>query len=312
MKFKIYNNMHALGQVFNSIAEGLLKEVPSDKFIEVETIQECDIFISHGAVVGGNVDIPFFQGQIDPSNLNQVLSDIREYEKPRIFWLDTMGPDIFSDKGKMEAAGIRECDFIISPATTHPHPNLFTDAFHFDLDVFRPVERFERQPNTVMIIHDNLINNLPLISAIMPHITKLYVTKADDLFPDAKVALKKHLDKIITLNLSYPTGLAHTASKVQFQLNTHEGIGIELMGPESGLCGAIPIYPDNEYYRDIFDDTGVLFYDPEKPKTLIEILTDTDLPAFDRGEFAKHFGAQHCLPKFWDTVYAALQKNKAS
>ena len=29
MKVKIFNNMRAMGQVFNSIAEGLLEQVPS-------------------------------------------------------------------------------------------------------------------------------------------------------------------------------------------------------------------------------------------------------------------------------------------
>ena len=202
--------------------------------------------------------------------------------------------------------GVRDCDFVISPATTHPHANLWTDAFHFDLDVFKPAARFERQPGSVMIMHDNLLNNLPLVADVLPHISKLYVTKTDVISEDAQLALQGYLDKIIPQNLSYPTGLTHTASKCQFQLNTHQGIGLELMGPESGLCGAIPLYPDTEFYHDIFDDTGVLFYDPEKPDTLIEILKDDTLE-FDREAFSEHFGAQHCLPKFWDAVYASLQ-----
>lgn len=78
-----------------------------------------------------------------------------------------------------------------------------------------------------------------------------------------------------------------------------------MMGVEGGMCGCQPIYPDTEFYRDIFDGTGVVFYDTTHPaESLRSIIQEGS--KFDKKTmeaFRERFSAEDTLLGFWEKVY---------
>lgn len=312
---KIYNNFNNR-QVFQSISHGFLDYVPGAKFREVLDIAEADII--------------FMKGVIDPSGVFSVevsstgvsLRNLRELSdfysvldaKHRMIWVDAMGPSVNRDASLFdpETTGLRETDILISPGTIPPRPNTFRDVSHIEKFVFRHRNRFERVPGSVVISSENVLNRgepekeTPMMIAnLMGFISRLIVTNVHS--PDSLMtaAFAKYASKVSYENLSYPQGVVYHLSQAEFVLHTHTRLGIEMMGVEGGMCGCQPVYPDTEFYRDIFDGTGVEFFDTQNPvESLRSILKAGS--KFDKKTteaFRTKFSAEDTLPGFWEKVY---------
>lgn len=320
---KIYNHKVATGQIYETIFNSLLDYMPGAKFREVSDIQDADIILMSGAISNGHLQIHISGDPINLTNLEafSVLFDMLN-TKHRIIWLDTMGPSIIRDPSFFdpEVTGLRETDILISSASIPTRPNTSTNVFPIEKSIFRQYERFERKKGSVIISYDNIENNtnpdedtVRIISDVMDAVSQLYVTKSPQLSDDMVNAFSKSLSKITCENLSYPRGLTYMLSKAEFVLSTQTNLGVEFMGIEGGMVGCQPIYPDTEFYRDIFDGTGVQFFDTENPiislREIIQAGSKFDKKTTEA--FRTKFSAEDTLQGFWDEVYE-LYSVKAS
>ena len=301
---KIYNNIQNIGQVFDSISAGLLDYAPADKFQETSELDEADIIFMSGAIsTQGTLSVNVSNSGVTLSNLSELSQLFKAIDsKRRVVYLDTMGPSIHRDENLF--SDFRADDIVISPATVPERPNLWTHLFHIEKSVFHRYERFQRVPGSVLMSADNLLPEVALIESVMDVVSELHVTKAQQLGENESARLQKYLDKISCESLPYPKGIAYKASQCEFVLHTHTTLGTEMMGIEAGMCGCQPIYPDTAFYRDIFDGTGVLFYDVADAGALRALIesgatwTDKEVEAF-----RSKLSAEDNLPAFWDQVY---------
>ena len=302
---KIYNHIYDTAQVYNSISSGLLDYAPTDKFCETFAIEEADIILMSGAIsTQGTLSVHVSNQGLMLSNLGETAKLVDAIDKKRrIIWFDTMGPSIHQNENLFSE--LRDTDVVISPASVPERPNLFTNAWHIEKSVFRRYERFERLPGSVMISHDNVVPEVGLMAGIMEVVSELHITKASSLHENVASALATFIDRVSCESLPYPKGIAYKASQCEFVLHTHTTLGVEMMGIEAGMCGCQPIYPDTEFYRDVFEDTGVIFYDTADPVTSLKSIisegstfTDTKVEAF-----REQFSAEDNLPAFWEFVY---------
>ena len=313
MAIKIYNNIEKIGQVYDVIANNLLDYAPTGKFVETPTIAEADFVLMNGAIKAGRLHIAVHNGGITLSNLNEVVPKLSILNnKRRIVWLDAMGPTINRDGDMFSESnsGLTKDDIIISPATVPQHPNVFIHLFHLEKSVFRQYARFTRVKGSVMIINDNLNNELDLVKEVMPAISVLHVTNSGHPSVEAELALKKYMDNVNYEVLQYPKGVAYKASQCEFVLHTYTDLGAEMMGIEAGMTGCQPIYPDTEFYRDIFDGTGVTFYDTEDAVTSLRniIVAGSTFTPEQVEAFRTKFSAEDNLPAFWNACYKLHSK----
>ena len=301
----IYNNIFNIGQVYDSISSGLLDHAPLDKFRETFDVEEADIVLMSGVISSqGTLSVNVSNIGLDLSNLSEISKLAGNIDrKHRIVWFDTMGPAI--NKNKALFASLRDTDVVISPASVPKHPNLFTNAWHIEKSVFHRYERFERVPGSVMMSRDNLMPEVDMVAGVMEVVKQLHVTKAADLTDVITKPLTKYMDRISCEMLSYPKGIVYKASQCEFVLHTHTTLGAEMMGIEAGMAGCQPIYPDTEFYRDIFDKTGVAFYDIDTPVSSLKSIISKGSTFTDKqvAAFREKFSAEDNLPAFWEHVY---------
>lgn len=312
----VFSHKQAAGQIYESIFNGFLDYAPVEKFREVRSIQDADIIFMSGAITSqGSLQIHISNTQVNLGNLeyhSELYSQLSE--KKRIIWIDTMGPSINYDPDLLGPnAGLKETDILISSVSLPDRPNTFTHIFHIEKSVFRQYQRFERVKGSILISHDNIVNQsnpdedtIGIIRDIMDDVSHLYVTKNHQLDPNVEKALANSLLKVSCEQLSYPQGVAYHLSQAEFILSTHTNLGIEMMGIEGGLCGCQPIYPDTEFYRDVFNETGVVFYDTGNPvKSLKSIIqAGSQFNQETTEAFRKKFSAEDNLPNFWESVYS--------
>lgn len=316
----VYSDLAHRGLIYENINGGMLDYLPSDKFQEVFDIGEADILLMMGSVSSNTVDR---SGQLSLSLISDdfKLENMENIAKistalarcHRIFYLDTLGPFINRDKSLYDGSGLRDTDILLSPATLPERPNLYTNVWSVEKSLFTDRKRFDRVKGSIMISLDNLTstqdNNvmpeIDILSELMDTISELHINKSYNLPESIEKALSDHIDCVSCEFLSYPKGVANKASQCEFILHMHTKLGAEYMGIEAGMAGCQPIYPDTEFYRDIFDGTGVVFYDVQNPieslKSIISqgsTFTDEQIEAF-----REKFSAENTMPAFWDSVY---------
>ena len=144
-----------------------------------------------------------------------------------------------------QITGLREKDILISPVSLPERPNIFTDVHHTKKSVFRAYDRFQRAPSSVVMSHDNVVNDanpqedtVGVIAEIMDVVSHLFITKADAMRDTVASGLSLSLSKVTCQNLSYPEGVAYRLSQAEFVLHTHTRLGIEMMGVEGGCAAA--------------------------------------------------------------------------
>ena len=86
------------------------------------------------------------------------------------------------------------------------------------------------------------------------------------------------------------------------------------MGIEGGMCGCQPIYPDTEFYRDIFDETGVAFYDINDASESIKSIISNGSTFTDEQveQFREKFSAEDNLPDFWNKAYQIYDESQST
>ena len=318
MVFKIFNNIGNIGQVYVSITDSILDFAPYDKFTETRHPSEADLILLQACFGGGSVVINAHHGSIDLKNLDIVAPKINALrEKRRIIWVDVTGPGItrVGDMFSEAKCGLTDKDFVISPATVPPgDPIIFTHLFHLEKAVFRQYPRFNRVVGSVMITHDNMSHALPMVKSVMPSISELHVTNAAHPEEHVKSAMIEYRDKVIYEYLRYPRGIAYKASQCEFVLHTYTDIGVEMMGIEAGMTGCQPIYPDTEFYRDIFDCTGVAFYNTADAVTSLKSIIEggSTFTPEQVEAFRTKFSAEDNLPCFWNTVFEQMTEKTSN
>lgn len=304
--FKVYNNIKNRGSVWDVIRNGFLDFMPHDRFVEVDDVKAADIIMISAVIRNRNFS-PNYAKDTSLVNCRSTGEELIALDSCyRIIWIDTMGPLIHRDVRLWEDTGLKETDILFSSCTIPDRPNVFTHFTPIEKSVFREYKRFHRKKNSVMIMRDNLETELDWMVHVLPVISELHITKSSQTSELAAFFDRtSEPEKIVHTNLEYPKGIAYKASYCDFVLHTRTTWGIEMMGVEAGMCGAQPIYPDTEFYRDIFDGTGVVFYDTEnKVESLKRIIskgaqwTDEQVEAF-----RTKFCAEDNLPAFWDGVY---------
>ena len=315
---KVFNNESIKTQIFEHITDVFLDYMPVDKFQEVQNVEEADLIFAIGESRGTSLNVRTSEIEPKLSNLG-ILSKLygSMAEKRWIIWLDTLGPELSKDSiFDLEQTGLRESDILISSSSVPFKSNVFTHIYPVEKTVFRKNNRFERLPKSVVISHDNITNlyedgdTTGMIIEVLDVISHLYVTKSAGLGEEMEERFGGKLNKVSCNNFSYPRGLVKCLSKSEFVLHTHLSAGVEFLGIEAGMVGCQPIYPDTEFYRDIFDGTGVVFYDPDNfVESLIAIIeAGSNFDNEVTEAFRAKFNAEDHLPGFWDEVYELSNK----
>ena len=314
---RIFNNIGPnVSQVFHAIGNGLLDYVPGDKFREVTDIQDADIVLMHGSINShGALGINITNAPVTLKNIGELADYYTGLEeKHRIIYLDVMGPSLHTDPDLFDPVltGIRETDVIISLVSVPDRPNIFRDVSHLEKGLFRSRERFERVPGSVALIGDHIFHNstelfdpVETIKGVIGDVSHLHISGGQIAEDQLVEVFGASLSKVTSGNLSWPQGIAYRLSQVEFCLNMHTYLGVEMMGVEAGLCGCQPIYPDTEFYRDLFDGTGVVFFDVANPVDSLRAIIKEG-SKFDKETteaFRTKFSAEDTLPKFWEQVY---------
>lgn len=311
---KVFDNLSTSGSyVFRTIANSFLNYMPHDKFKEVEDVNDCDVILMRGDA-NSNSFRAHMGRQIDLSNLSDRVKIYNSMAtKRRIFYLDTKGPDIIKDANifDFKHTGLSDRDILVSPVSLPDIPNSFTHVYAVPKNTFWPRKRFERQPYSVVMLYDHVTTDaetLRITTEILDAVSHLYIVGVRHIDEEVKKMFGKNIDKVSINILSYPEEVAHRLSKADFVLATRKNIGIEFMNIEGGMCGCQPIYPDTEFYRDAFDNTGVVFYDLDNPvDSLKSIISQGSTFTDEQVEvFREKFSAEDNLPDFWDHVFAVL------
>ena len=123
--------------------------------------------------------------------------------------------------------------------------------------------------------------------------------------------LKPYQEQITLIpQVRWSEGVCKLLNTIEFYLSTNPTSGVELMGVEAGFCGAQPIYPDVPYYRDMFAETDVAFFDSENPT---ESLGDIFGAGFQwdtekHERFLDKCSGTRNLPAFWQHVKGLITK----
>ena len=308
---KIYDHQVAGGQIYESIRNGFLDYAPGDKFREVPDIEDADVIFMTGVISNGSLSLHLSGQSVNLETLSYHANLYQNLvEKKRMIWLDTMGPLILEDGAIFDV--LRETDILVSYYSLPREINTFGDVFPIEKGLFRERTRFERMKGSVVISHDNIINhtsaesNTPeVIAEVLQDVSHLSVTKSQGLQESVQTAFAGNLHKVSCENLSYPFGVANKLSQSEFILSTHTNLGIEFMGIEGGMCGCQPIYPDTPFYREVFDGTGVVFFDTENPVESLRsiIAAGSKFDEETTEAFRTRFSAENTLPNFWEDVY---------
>lgn len=321
---KVFNNATS-GQIFQTIANCFLDYMPTDTFQETGDIQDADIIFGTGTIRGNQVDVNISHHQkVNLSNL-QTLSNLygAMAEKRWVIWFDTVGPNVNKSRGLFDhkTTGLRDTDIFISSVSVSKKPNAFTHLYPVEKNLFKSTGRYERKPKSVVISHDNILNSsdpsedtISIVKGILDEVSHLYVTNRAELDETVKLAFRDNLDKVSCQQLSYPKDVAYQLAQAEFVLSTPTKLGAEFMGIEGGMTGCQPIYPDTPFYRDIYEDTGVVFFDTNDPieslKSIIQIGSNFDKETTDN--FRTKFSAEDNLPDFWEKVHQLLSNESKS
>ena len=307
------NVMH---QFFETLPEG---------FEEVVNPVEADVFFAHVNFGWQNADI-YIEG-VDPNMMRFNLSNLNLELLDKLKAItDIPGILFFDGPGRMDVPAyphfVRDMDIPISPAELPDHPNRYKTHF-VDERAFYISHRHKRVPKTLMLLPDHLISpGIPdamksiLDEGLIDKVTVVGSTTLVEISAtyggDSLFNLERYVEsgKIeLAPRVGWPTGVRELLNTQSYFLSTCTLQGLELMGVEAGFCGAQPIYPDDAYYEEVFEGTGVQFFDKEnRTESLSKILTDFSWDSDAHETFLNKCSGQRNLPAFWEHVRSVLGK----
>ena len=300
----------------NTIEQTFLDYLPANKMSETANPDEADVFF---LFLFANPDPPDVHITIPDSlkpnapelNFTTLEKTVKTLngilEKPRIFYMDCFGSKRPNPHQNTIPDYIKETDILVCPASLPDHPNAFTVG-HYDERRFFVSGRYEREPNSALIMVDQVEVFGPMLFPLLDKIDKLFITGRDDFNSiTGYQALKPYRDKIEMAMLTWPDGVRGFLNRAERVINLQWNLGPEFIGVEGAFCGTRPIYPDNAYYRDIFGDTPVTFYETENPESLCNaVLKSSPLTPDEINTFTKRFSCTLHVTSFWESVYQIL------
>ena len=307
---KIFANRARTSLVFEWLTENFLDYTPPDKFQQVFDIRDADVVFMTATLVQNNFGIHLSSREPTLGNL-QELSDLYLgiLNKQRVIWVDAKGPSVHRDSDIFDPdkIGLRDEDILVSPGFLPRKLHTFRDVHPVEKSIFRRRGNFERLKGSVAIVGDHIYDgSIETLSQIMDVVSKLYVAgNIGNHVEQMQEVFGGSYAKVFAQRYEWPFGMVRLLSEVEFVLHLHTGVGVEMMGIEGGMCGCQPIYPDIELYRDIFDGTGVAFFDLENPveslKWILEAGSQFDEKMTEA--FRTKFSGEDTLPDFWEEVY---------
>lgn len=309
---KIYTVLNNVN-VETSVLSGFLDFCPGDKFTEVENPMEADAVFMFGNLSDNHTNIRFGDHTLENNQHTMMLAQALD-QKCRIIWLDSIGPTVASEtipRGYRDF--VRPDDIPVSPSSLPDHPNKQEHVYHIPSYIFYHIDRFQRKPKSMVIMGDQFSGNIDMIRSIIPHIDQVFVTNTDN--DDMIISASPEKNKIKCGIIDYPFGIRKVLSQYEYVLNIHEWVGMELMGFEGGFCGSHPIYPDTQYYRDLFHDfDGVALFDTNNPvDSIVSIINKkSDWVDNHMADFVKKYSAENHLPQFWNNVSDILDARKTA
>lgn len=301
----------------NTIEQTFLDYLPAGKIIETTNPDDADAFFLFLFACPDPPDLHVFVPDMFKSNapelnfvtlertvktLNGVLN------KPRILYMDCFGsarPELHQNT---YPDYVKETDIIVCPASLPDHPNAFTVG-HYDERRFFISGRYQREANSAVIMVDQIEGFGHMLFPLLDKIDKLFITGRDDFHTiRGHEALKPYRDKIEMKMLTWPDGVRGYLNRAERAINLQWNMGPEFIGVEGAFCGARPIYPDNAYYRDIFGDTPVIFYETENPESLCNAFLESSPLTLDEVDsFISRFSCALHVTSFWESVYEILK-----
>lgn len=295
-------------------------------FQEVFDPLEADVFFVHVNPGGKGADI-YIEGMQENNlrfDLNSInVGMIRKLEAvlqiPGILYFDSFGA-ARSDNQEYPHF-VRDMDIPTAAVELPDHPNFYRTHF-VDERRFYVSHRYIREAKHLLILPDHIVVD-GIAEALVSLLKKEVIARVivpgggslsfiEETYGGDLKILESYQEEIQCISrVPWSDGVCELLNSVGFYLSAQPGHGVELMGVEAGMCGAQPVYPDVPYYRDMFAETDVVFFDIETPiDSLDEILGE----GFNWGEEKRERFMDRCsgvrnLPKFWEHVKRVVEND---
>lgn len=281
---------------------------PGDIF-ETADHRDADCFLMM-ASLGDNaveskqyIDTDYFSGLrgFDVSILQELS------RKPIIFICDSHGPKSprnynFAKRGEW----LPEKDIPVGWASLPKHPNAQQYIGMISSSVFRWTHRWQKKEKSLILMHDSFLALDALMLEIIPLFSEVFVTSVDEI-QDSRF---DGFDNLKCGRLE-ESEVSDMLSKYEYVLVGREDMGLEMMGIEGGFLGCQPIYPNTQFYKDVFSKvSGVALYDTGSPVASLKTIVaarNSETWTKDMPDFVQHFSAEENIPKFWSRVIEMLK-----
>ena len=309
--YKVCNLTNKGSIALSSLIEALFNNIPSETFEVVGEISEADTLLLYATVVGqlGQTDTEIHHPSA-PAGHPLHFENIAEtrtfidglLNQRKILLFDplyyspiTAYPEYLTDT-----------DIVINFSSLAPQGDNVFEWVGVEKRKFFQMHGVTRTPKTAVISADHAIRETELFNTMVEVLDKVYVTK------DAN--FEHPSEKVKPLYLNHPGEIRELLNRVEFVVHLLDQKGPEILGIEGGLCGARPIYPGNNVYRDTYTNVkGVGLFDMSNPHdSLKDVLPSPSMEWYqtDYAEFVKKFAAENNVPALWKKIKASFDKQK--
>ena len=251
-----------------------------------------------------------------PLFMKDIIDDISQKIAvlPRMVYLEAFGgggPRVhWPEDGSLPTA-IRDIDIPISTVDYSELHQNFQWVTVVDNRRFYPARKTRNWKGTVTVIMDVISQNPELALALVKSksVTRLNILRGDEKGVSLLLGDAAENPRVHYFVASWPEDMRSVLSDSEWTLQSRLDAGIEMMGIEGGMCGAIPIYPDTDYYRRLFgNDVGVAFFDTENSvQSILNIIESDDRNWEEHIEqFTQRLGAEYHMPTFWKNVKSRI------
>lgn len=306
---KVYEQMFSY--MPESVFETFDPEQADATFLFVSDIGRCPIRFS-GASMDYSGKNFHLNADFSIVELSDMLSSyFKVLEKPRIAFFDHFNhindpnlrtlPIIRSDDVLVSTSDYQMSEFVEAKGLKNAFVTQIIDPRRF----YR-MSSINREPRTLAILKDQFLV-LPEMKQVLGNLLsdgtleKLWIGGGLD--EDIRDWIDASKLNVESFYLSWPDAMRKLLNRVSHTLHVSTSVGQELMGFEGAFCGAIPIYPDSEYYRSFFgSDLGVewILGGGDLEQNLRDILTNDQ--EFECEPFIDAFSGEQHLPEFWLAV----------
>ena len=303
--FNVYNvreNYPIYPQSYKTILENLLNNIGDIPILETESVSEADVFLMFASVSEHAAESKLIQFDYFSADRSLFKLMTGLLEKPVILVCDTHGPT--APKNYSFDFSCKENDIPVGWASLPKHNNAHEFVGMVSSSDFRNLQRWERIPNSLIMVRDNFERKADEMLEIIPLFDEVFVTNVDAIQDPRFV----HFKNLRCGRLDNKNEVLQKLNQYQYILSTREDMGLEMMGVEGFFCGCQPIYPDTDFYRDVFKIGGVEFYDTKNVAESISAILDKSEKGVEKDfdAFVDLFSVERSAPLFWQRVFNIL------